>query len=144
MRSVEVRYSGLVFALLLCGCPVRDIYFSGAISPRLQLADAWKETASKEYYPDFLDYWKSPAQFIRDNGGDCEDFAIYMIYLLGDTASMAIIKDSESNTHAVVFFRGEYLEAQQENIYYNVVPSDIYEIIQYNALMAIATAGGTK
>ena len=41
------------------------------------LDSAWKHVASFEYQDDPKGYWKSPVEFERDGGGDCEDFAIW-------------------------------------------------------------------
>jgi len=35
-----------------------------------------------EYQEDITDYWKSPEETVRDNGGDCEDFGILVDYVL--------------------------------------------------------------
>lgn len=38
--------------------------------------------ADFKYIPDVVDTWKTPKEFIKDHGGDCEDFAIYMAFEL--------------------------------------------------------------
>jgi hypothetical protein len=40
---------------------------------------------------DSIGYWKSPREFENDGGGDYEDFATYLMYLLGEKSSMYVV-----------------------------------------------------
>jgi len=42
----------------------------------------WYQSSKFEYIADKNDYWKTPFEFVKDGGGDCEDFAIYYISVL--------------------------------------------------------------
>ena len=48
-------------------------------------------TASFRYMDDSIGYWKSPREFENDGGGNCEDFATYLMYLLGEKSSMYVV-----------------------------------------------------
>lgn len=61
---------------------------------------------SYRYQPDIgKDYWKTPDEFEQDNGGDCEDFAIYHYFKLATKAKRYIAVGTLKNTgehHAVL------------------------------------------
>lgn len=88
-----------------------------AIDTTLDLKAAWRMAASFDYEKDpLLGYWKSPIEFETDGNGDCEDFATYLLYLLGPDsgARMAVIKvPNYSRLHAVVQLKdGTIIEPQ--------------------------------
>jgi hypothetical protein len=89
------------------------------------------------------DYWKSPFEFISDGGGDCEDFSIYLVYLLGDKAEMVAIS-LDGDLHAIVRYDGLLIEPQIYGKYYDSKTTKIFEIWHYDYLMFYATLGGTK
>lgn len=102
-------------------------------SPSIELDEAWKQTASFEYiYNDPVNF-KQPWQFERDGGGDCEDFALYLCWLLGDDATVIVIEYATGPCHAIVKYRGEYLEPQRYGMYYKELPDHkaVYEYTLY-------------
>jgi hypothetical protein len=105
------------------------------------LEESWQKVSSYEYIEDLEHYWKSPKEFFTDGGGDCEDFAIALIYLLGPDASF-VCTDWNPGKHAIVKYNNKYLEPQNYNLYLNNV-SVVYELDYYN-IMEIATRKGTK
>lgn len=52
--------------------------------------DMMEEYKKFNYIPDApnRDYWKTPSEFSKDGGGDCEDFAIYAFYKFYSFVSM--------------------------------------------------------
>lgn len=107
------------------------------------LAEAWARAASFRYMPEdgTLDYWKSPNEFEADGGGDCEDFAAYMVYLLGPEASVSVIYLEGRGLHAVVSWEGRLLEPQAANGYWS---GPALWSLDYWYVMSRSTAGGTK
>lgn len=82
--------SALLTAILCASC-------SPVLIPEttIDIDTAWKSTSNFRGIPDPPGgYWKSPAEFVADGGGDCEDFSTYLLYLLGPDsgAKMVIIK----------------------------------------------------
>lgn len=43
-----------------------------------------------QYQAERDDYWKSPDEFLRDKGGDCEDFAIFKFFALNIPRYIAV------------------------------------------------------
>lgn len=92
------------------------------------------------------DYWKSPIEFEADGGGDCEDFCVYLMYLLGENANTSLVytKSPEGTYHALVKYKNIYLEAQWYGQYY--YESDLVIITErsYTYVMNRATNLGSK
>jgi len=147
LRGLKLPMSGpksrcLLYCLILAGCS--SPFGSNILGYEEQsegLADVWREVSSYNYIAEdtTLDYWKSPKEFEADGGGDCEDFAAYMIYLLGPEASMAVI--AINGFHAVVYWEGELLEPQVINGRWKTEP---LWILDYNYVMSRSTSQGAK
>lgn len=105
------------------------------------LQDAWLITSSHEYRKEIFEYWKSPTEFERDGFGDCEDFAAYMVYLLGEDASMVAVL-GKSVIHAVVKYQGKYIEPQEFGKYY--LNPLVLKTYTYKEVMQRATLWGLK
>ena len=133
----------LAFLFYSCSSPF-GMNELGYESPCLPLEEAWARTAAFEYLgeDDTLDYWKSPREFERDGGGDCEDFAAYMIYLLGPQAKMAVLYLPNKGFHAVVAWGEQLLEPQHINCYW--CGYGISWELGYWYVMRRATSTGTK
>jgi hypothetical protein len=109
------------------------------------LDTAWRQTASYSYYLDTQNEWKSPKEFEHDGGGDCEDFAVHLMYYLGDSSTLYIVKlKSHGTYHAIVRFDGRYLEPQIFNRVYDPDEFDIAYHVGYAATMLFVTNGGSK
>jgi hypothetical protein len=107
------------------------------------LDTAWQKVAAMEYQDDPEDYCKSPIEFFQDGGGDCEDFAIALIYLLGPSASFIGI-ESAIGKHAIVKYDSLYLEPSIYGVYYNPYKTSILVQYTYDYVIKIATLSGTK
>ena len=103
----------------------------------------WLKTSGFEYSRHDEAYVKSPAEFEEDGFGDCEDFAIYMIYHLGPEASMVVVKN-ESVNHAIVEYKGLYIEPRNYGKLHNASELEILKIYSYEYIMRLATRWGTK
>lgn len=140
----------LAIALTLCsvlvGCdPAFGLNPVGYKHLHKPLDEVWPFVASFEYQWDYDNYWKSPTEFEKDGGGDCEDFATDLIYYLGDESSAILVRfPGWENTHVIVKYRGLYLEPRGVNHYYN--RSEFEQILtwSYNEIMHFTTDGGTK
>jgi len=111
----------------------------------LDLDAAWQITCEFDRIPDPPGgYWKSPAEFEADGGGDCEDFATYLLYLLGPDsgARMAVISSPGPGApfHAIVQLAdGTLIEPQIYHGYWiDAVP---LWTLEYNTVMHLATNG---
>lgn len=57
------------------------------------------------YTPEEVDFWKTPDDFVKNGGGDCEDFAIYKYFKLPCPRyiSVGMLKAEDKNEfHAVL------------------------------------------
>jgi hypothetical protein len=109
----------------------------------MDLDNAWKITAAFDYISELGDYWKSPKEFEFDGGGDCEDFAIYLMYLLGPESKLIIVYDDDYK-HALVLWENEFLEPQIYKCKVKLNSNIKYTVSSYNRVMAFATKNGTK
>ncbi len=109
------------------------------------LDTAWQQTAAFSYFIDTTNDWKSPKEFEHDGGGDCEDFAVHLMYYLGDTSSLYIVKlQSHGTYHAIVLYDGQYLEPQIFSRVYDPSEFEIAYHLGYAATMLFVTNGGSK
>lgn len=150
----------LLAALLSLGISVTTI---GCTSPFLlniqgyevlneSLDFAW--THVSEYpYKMRTDRFPSPHDFESYPGGTCGGFAGTMVYYLGKDASLAVVDaellfpnrpEAKGVRHAIVYYKGKFLEPQTYGKYYNITPADCDEIWSYDKTMLICTAGGLK
>jgi len=108
----------------------------------LSLNEAWAKVSAMAYMRDTTgDYWKSPVEFYRDGGGDCEDFSGALMYELGEKASVAIVR-MYGAYHMIVKWEGRYLEPQAQGLYYPTV--NIVSTLNYADMMRNCTNGGAK
>jgi hypothetical protein len=109
------------------------------------LEEAWPMAVALNYIEDTKpeDIWKSPHETLRDGGGDCEDIAIYLMYLLGPDSSM-LIMNMGTEYHALVKYHGIGLEPHQFNMTYNIYPEFVYREYDYYFVMHYATNGGRE
>ena len=107
------------------------------------LDTAWRKVSAMKYIPEDGNYWKSPVEFFRDGGGDCEDFAIALVYLLGpDSKSIRIYWPPYY--HFIVEYDNKYIEPQCYG--YEYFPSDITIVntFSYSYSITMATVTGLK
>ena len=109
------------------------------------LESSWKYVASFEYQDDPEGYWKSPMEFERDGGGDCEDFATDLMYYLGPESKLYIVQmNGMESYHAIVFYDGNFIESEMYGIYYTMDDFLISGIYSYKDAMQWATKYGSK
>jgi hypothetical protein len=107
------------------------------------LDDAWATVSSYKYIPGPDGVCKSPHEFFSDGGGDCGDFAIALVYLLGPASSVLGI-ESGTGEHAIVEYKGNYIEPQLYGKYYLVSDLILLHKADYYDVMKMATVNGTK
>ena len=109
------------------------------------LESSWKYVASFEYQDDPEGYWKSPMEFERDGGGDCEDFATDLMYYLGPESQLYIVKlNWFDDYHAIVYYNGRFIESEVYGMYYDESEFIIEQVFSYQDVMQGATDFGRK
>lgn len=137
----------LCFCLIIASCSPYGFNPMGYEIKNENLDEAWKKVAAMKYIPesDDKDYWKSPTEFYADGGGDCEDFAIALVYLLGIDAEMLFVRTTTKAFHAIVHYKDMWIEPQEYEVYYKDVKfSAIVGRYPYKILMLYATYMGSK
>jgi hypothetical protein len=136
---------GRIFLILLltfiCGCRPNSFFVSKRFNPYFrEIPTIGSKTVSDvglwlsdniTYIPDTihgsLDYWQTPYQTYVWRAGDCEDFALLMMYIIraeiGGWPEL-VLGVSDGVAHAWVFYEGEYYEPQTGR---NVTKDSIYE-----------------
>lgn len=117
-------------------------------SPKMDLNSAWIDTSKYNRIPDkdqFTDI-KSPIQFEKDGGGDCEDFSGHLIYELGEGSIIWVYIKSKNANHCIVKYRDSYIEPQIYGEYINLDSFGYIFVmeISYDVAMAYMTNGGSK
>ena len=135
-----MKYIVIILSILFVGCSPYQFNMCDYESPELPLMEAWRKTAAFSYIPDEEPYLKSPKQFEEDGGGNCGDFSVYMIYLLGPEASFVLF-DQNGTNHAIVMYRDEFLEPQMVNYRYRL-KEGTYSVRSYDDIMSYATGWG--
>jgi hypothetical protein len=133
----------LALALLFMSCSPFGLNPLGYDVLHTDLDTAWQRVASMKYIPETGDYWKSPREFFRDGGGDCEDFAIALLYLLGE-GEMYIYMDDRIGLHSIVKYKGFFYEPQDYGRFRPDPQNSIWYIYDYDASIWRATIGGVK
>lgn len=107
---------------------------------------AWEITSNFNYIHESKEYWKSPKEFEADGGGDCEDFCIYLMYLLGEEANTSLVKIKleDGSFHGIVKYGELYIEPQIYRCYYIPSKLNIIEEYDYLFVMNYATNLGSK
>jgi len=136
-------FAVLLIVVLLSSCTPFLLNTQDYKVQSMDLDTAWKLVSSYNYIPEKKDYWKSPNEFFDDGGGDCEDFAATMMYLLGPESSMIIIITT-TDPHAIVSFHNIYFEPQTYGKFYNVKNITTLTTYTFFQTMFIATKGGSK
>ncbi|MDX9827770.1 MAG: hypothetical protein RBT73_08475 [Spirochaetia bacterium] len=133
-----------IASAVLAGCAPFAFNQKGYTYNEEDLLSAWSEVASNKYYYDFGEYWKSPSEFDSKGGGDCEDFAIALVYRLGREASSVCVMESDGDFHVIVKYRDRFLEPQRLGMYYEKKDLNILWIMDYDKTMSISTLWGVK
>lgn len=96
-----------------------------------------------------LEYWQSPNETMELLTGDCDDYAILLMYLLnqafGWEAEMALVKLEGHGFHHFVVYEGhiyDYVYQFQENEY--LVEYTELHRYSYDYVMFVASVGGTR
>jgi len=129
---------------VLAGCAPYALNLKGYSYKEESLYDAWYGVASKKYIRDFGEYWFSPMEFDAKGGGDCEDFAIALVYRLGRDASFVCVLKPDGCFHVIVKYQGRFLEPQRFGLYYEKQDLNILWVMDYDETMSLSTLWGTK
>jgi len=132
----------VIFAALLSSCTPFLLNTMGYDILEGDLDESWRRVSAMAYTTEDEGYFKSPKEFFKDGGGDCEDFAAALVYLLGRDASMIAI-GTEEPYHAIVLYRGEQIEPQIYGRYFRPA-RPIVDSWSYDEVMRMATNYGTK
>lgn len=139
-----MKYLFGALALLLVSCSDPFIFnIQGYEVMQQDLDTAWKTVSAMKYIDDPSGYLKSPQEFFADGGGDCEDFAAAMVYLLGET-SYAVLIQVGSEKHTIVQYDAKLLDPQKYGKYYSLTEVEIIGIYSYTQVMIWATNYGIK
>lgn len=136
--------AAMVLGAVLAGCSPFALNIRGYIYREESLDSAWRKVASQEYIRDFGEYWASPMEFESRGGGDCEDFAIALVYRLGKSAKSVCVRLPSGDFHEIVKYDGRYLEPQKFGMYYDKEDLTILWEISYDATMLASTLWGAK
>ena len=139
-----MKLAMLALSIMFAGCSPFGFNPMGYDSPELDLDSAWKQTAVYQYQDEPGQYWKSPYEFERDGGGDCEDFAGYILYLLGEGDMVIVQKLDRDTLHALIKYRGQIIEPQTYRNYPDISQYKIVGVYNYNTTMHYITNGGMK
>lgn len=139
MEGGDMVWLGLVLMLGSCAFPMNTQGYAEK-GKGMPLEEAWLIASAYEYQWEEVGYWKSPLEFERDGGGDCEDFAAYMMYLLGDE-SMMVVVGGRWGDHALVWYGGRILEPQVYGMYVDCI---VKEWVAWTEVMGLATGGGSR
>lgn len=134
-----------LFVMLIVSCSPFGINLEGYEKLNEPLEVAWPKSAALKYIPDTCadDQWKSPHETIEDGGGDCEDIATYLIYLLGETSAAVEIYYHNSH-HCIVLYNDCYLEPQSVGYYYNFSDFELIRVMSYKSVMKTTTSHGLE
>ena len=67
------------------------------------------------YKSETVDRWSAPTELMRNGYGDCEDFAIFLMYYahrLGYPVMMIIVEQPDGGLHALCTINGKLFEPQ--------------------------------
>lgn len=137
----------LVGILLLVSC--------GVVTPRSEVladypllaehpVDSWLQVSVKDFIAEAPgeDYWKSPREFEKDFGGDCEDFAVDLLYHIGPEASLVLLRrrgDAPGSAlHATVKWHGHLWEPQYFGLEYPL--TNVWIVAEYPYIVALRAA----
>lgn len=112
----------------LLNVSILALTLSGCATSRLQ--DVNSAINRYKYIPDTIDYTKSYGQFIKDGGGDCEDYANAKKHILGGELRLwpNIIKSGDGySSHVVLVVDGYILDNRTESI----KPASLYTTYPY-------------
>lgn len=129
---------------MLVGCSPFAFNVRGYSYKEENLYDAWAKVSSSRYSWDFGEYWSSPAEFEAKGGGDCEDFAIALVYRLGKDASFVCTRKTNGDFHVIVKYKDLFLEPQRFGMYYEKKDLKILWVLDYDETMSISTLWGAK
>jgi hypothetical protein len=145
-KTAVYFFVGVVLAIL-----VQYLFFGCAIaqddnpykSPRMQFDEAWKDTAGYSYIEDHgLEEWRTPEEFEKEGGGDCDCFCVHLIWELGGGSLVGVEtevhKGKGLSKHAIVEYGGEFIEPQHYGKRYDPKKLVILARWDYLDLMRLA------
>jgi len=103
------------------------------------LDTAWDATADYRYISETSsESWKNPLDFEQAGGGNCVGFSIYLMYRLGESSGselLVIYEKVSKGAHAIVRYKGRYLEPQIKDLYYTGDEFVINKIYSFSEVM---------
>jgi hypothetical protein len=135
-ESMKAIY-GMILVVLLGSCSPFGLNPMGYAVLHEDLDVAWKKVSSMKYINDNANYTKSPIEFFKDGGGDCEDFAVALMYLLGEDSTFVSLEG-----HAILKWHNKYLEPQIYGKMYDKDNLDIEYTVTYDQMMFVVTNWG--
>jgi len=133
-----------VLGAVLTGCTPYALNFKGYSYKEENLYVAWAKVSAHKYFYDMGEYWSSPSEFEAKGGGDCEDFAIALVYMLGRNASSVCVRKPDGSFHEIVKYGDRFLEPQRFGMYYEKEDLNILWVMNYDETMSISTLWGSK
>jgi hypothetical protein len=106
------------------------------------LDTVWKHVSSYQYLPiyDIV----SPKQFEANGGGDCKGFTTDLMYYLGPDSEGVRVTWPNGLKHAIVRYKGRYIEPQEYGRYYTFDQFTIDYITSYYDWMRGVTEYGNR
>jgi hypothetical protein len=130
----------LFLALILSSCKPPISYELYPLSTDT-FDEAWAKCSRLEQLDSITyGYWQSPKETESLGGGCCKDLAVYLMYHIGESASVVVIK-SDAIYHMIVKYDGKYFDVPCkgfESIAYYVDSID-GTLIQNGATWAIVS-----
>ena len=123
-KKMKKFLKNIMLSAILISLP--NIYPSYVKTP--ETLEVWLQEFT--YQSDADDYWKSPEETIKDNGGDCEDYAILVDMVLSDfgydITIVALYFSDKASEHTIailkidgyytIFSNNEYYSRKYENL----------------------------
>ena len=92
-----------------------------------------------EYKSEEKNYWQTPEESFQLKAGDCDDHAIFEMYLLKEklgVESEMVVINGQDGLHCVVLVDGKYRDSTNcQKIFFN---PDIHMVIPYGEVMWMA------
>ena len=140
-----------LFVVVLAGCSYMDL----SLPEEMTVAEILEEVGKIDYSYDWdsenphLEYWQSPTETEELGTGDCEDFAIYFMYLanyyFGWEPELVLVKLSGLGLHYYAEYDGIIYDWRYQ-FKVGEHPIEHTEILRYDYdyVMFWATMGGTR
>lgn len=130
MRKLVALAVALTLALPLAGAP----------TPR-SCVIAMRSLSACFRYVEHGDGWLTPAQFVANGGGECRDFALFVVTLLmleGVDAKCLVIRQGDGVLHTLVEADGLVFDPQDTSLAFDRSTLRIVETLTLGQMQALA------